>query len=92
MHEIFEDERSMILDFVGIPDTEYMETADSLRKIKDKIKVTLSVCVCFFCQQFTHFTAAYQCFDMHRIALLLQMCILCNNTFSVSQNVWVQLP
>lgn len=36
MHEIFEDE--MVLDFVGIPDTEYMETADSLREIKDKIK------------------------------------------------------
>ena len=37
MHEIFEDE--MKLDFVGIPDSEYMETADSLRAIKDKIKV-----------------------------------------------------
>ena len=37
MHEIFEDE--MVLDFVGIPDSEYMETADSLREIKDKIKV-----------------------------------------------------
>ena len=37
MHEIFEDE--MVLDFVGIPDSEYMETADSLRQIKDKIKV-----------------------------------------------------
>ena len=37
MHEIFEDE--MVLDFVGIPDSEYMETADSLRHIKDKIKV-----------------------------------------------------
>ena len=42
MHEIFEDERSMVLDFVGIPDTEYMETADSLREIKDKIKVKSS--------------------------------------------------
>lgn len=64
MHEIFEDE--MVLDFVGIPDSEYMETADSLREIKDKIKrdVLLISCDLIYMNiPFHHIANVYRTYD-----------------------------
>lgn len=40
----------MKLDIVGIPDQDYLGTADTLRFIKDKIKVSLSVYLKLECQ------------------------------------------